>query len=128
MVTSAISGWSGTHLEYPLPGPWGRFPAITGLKVFVAGLQGHGRALSSSGTDRTSGSVTVSDHLQALMGASDERSGCTPGWDGLQIRPFLPSGGLHFSLLGLGRGCSTESRWLGLFLSSGNLTMNVGGT
>ena len=38
--------------------------------------------LGSSGAERTSGSVTVSDHLQALMGASYERTSTTPYWDG----------------------------------------------
>ena len=73
MVTSAIPGWSEINLESLFPEPWGWLPAISGLLVFVASLQRHGHALSSSDAERTSGPVTVSDHLQALMGVSKER-------------------------------------------------------
>ena len=100
VITSTIPGWSGTNLEFPFPEPWGWFPAISGLLVFVASLQRHGHALSSSDAERTSGPVTVSDHLRALMGVSKERGCTSPGLDGKYTRPFLPSGGLQFSLLG----------------------------
>ena len=78
-------------------------------------MQRHGHALSSSDADRTRGPVTVSDHLQALMGVSKVRSGRSPGLDGKYTRPFLPAGGRQFHLLGLGRSCSTRLRCLGYF-------------
>ena len=73
MVTSAIPGWSGIILESLFPELWGWLPAISGLLVFVASVQRQGHALGSSDAERTSGPVTVFDHLRALMGVSKER-------------------------------------------------------
>ena len=64
VVTSAVSGWSEIHLEYPFPGPLGRFPSITGLKVFVA----HWEACIGFARLRKCLSHMLRSGIQALVG------------------------------------------------------------